>query len=334
MLRTVKVCAALIFGTACVAAAPLTHAPLNFVPWRADHHVHLRSRELFEAWGALCKKMPEQDCLRPDPDKAVVSADMAIAAMDKVGARKGVVLSSAYQFGSPFVADEHYDVAAKTRAENEFVAGQVAHYPARLVGFFSVTPAEPSAAAELKYWASDGRLKGMKLHLANSRIDFRDPSQVKKVREIVRLAGQRHLPMVIHVKGRVFTAEDAETFIREVMPAAGDSWVQIAHVGGWGGYDTVTAQILETWANHFVKHDPVVRHVLFDLAYVIRPAMTPAEASDLVRQMRSIGLKRFVLGSDFDSGNPKDTDELARAKLPLTNEEWRTVAENCAPWAC
>jgi hypothetical protein len=140
--------------------------------------------------------------------------------------------------------------------------------------------------------------------------------------------------MVIHVKGRVFTPEDAETFIREVMPAAGDSWVQIAHAGGWGGYDTVTAEILRTWASHFTNHDPAVRHVLFDLAYVIRPSMSADEAAGLVRQMRVIGLDRFVLGSDFDSETPKATDELARAKLPLTNEEWRTVAQNCAPWAC
>jgi predicted TIM-barrel fold metal-dependent hydrolase len=334
MRGLMRVCAALLIGLVASAAAPTARAPLNFVPWRADHHVHLRSRALYEAWDALCRKLKEQDCARPDPDKAVVSADSAIAALDGVGARKGVVLSGAYQFGSPFVADEHYDVGAKSRAENEFVASEVARFPTRLIGFFSVAPLDPTAASEVNYWAADGRLKGLKLHLANSQIDFRDAGQVRKVADIVRLAAQHQLPMVIHVKGHIFTAQDAETFIRYVMPAAGDQWVQIAHAGGWGGYDALTAEVLKTWATHFANRDPAVRHVVFDLAYVVRPSMTPEEASGLAAQMRAIGLDKFVLGSDFDSETPRATDELARTQLPLTNAEWRRVASNCAPWAC
>ena len=333
-LRLCTIGAVLLIGLVASAAAPEARVPLKFVPWRADHHVHLRSRALYEAWDALCRTLKEQDCARPDPDKAVIAADSAIAALDKVSARKGVVLSGAYQFGSPFLADEHYDVGAKSRAENEFVASEVARFPTRLVGFFSVAPLDPTAASEVNYWAADGRLKGLKLHLANSRIDFRDTKQVRKVADIVRLAAQRQLPMVIHVKGIGFTPQDAETFIRDVMPAAGDQWVQIAHVGGWGGYDAVTAEVLKTWATHFTNHDPAVRHVLFDLAYVVRPSTTLEEASGLAAQMRAIGLDRFVLGSDFDSETPLATDGLLRTKLPLTNAEWRRVASNCAPWAC
>ena len=330
----VRVCAALLICLVASAAGPQARAPLKFVPWRADHHVHLRTRALYEAWDALCRQVKEQDCARPDPDKAVISADSAIAALDGVGARKGVVLSGAYQFGSPFLAGAHYDVGAKSRAENEFVASEVARFPTRLVGFFSVAPLDPTAASEVNYWATDGRLKGLKLHLANSRIDFRDPEQVRKVADIVRFAAQRQLPMVIHVRGQNFTPQDAETFIRDVMPAAGDQWVQIGHAGGWGGYDAVTAEVLKTWATHFANRDPVVRHVLFDLAYVVRPSMTPDEASALAAQMRAIGLDKFVLGSDFDTETPRATDELARTKLPLMNAEWRTIARNCAPWAC
>jgi predicted TIM-barrel fold metal-dependent hydrolase len=332
MHKRTAICTVLLMGLVS-STAPEARSSIKFVPWRADHHMHLRSRALYEAWDALCRTLKEQDCIRPDPDKAVVSADAAIASLDEVGARKGVVLSGAYQFGSPFVADQHYDVGAKSRAENEFVASEVARFPTRLIGFFSVAPLDPTAASEVNYWAADRRLKGLKLHLANSRIDFRDSAQVRKVADIVRLAAQHRLPMVIHVKGMGFTPQDAETFIRDVMPAAGDQWVQIAHAGGWGGYDTVTAEVLKTWATHFASRDPAVRHVLFDLAYVVRPSMTPEEASGLVTEIRAIGLDRFVLGSDFDSETPRATDELARTKLPLTSAEWRRVANNCAPWS-
>jgi predicted TIM-barrel fold metal-dependent hydrolase len=59
---------------------------------------------------------------------------------------KGVVLSMAYLFGSPYLSNQHYDVARMTRAENEYVADQVEHAHGRLIGFFSVDPLSPSAA--------------------------------------------------------------------------------------------------------------------------------------------------------------------------------------------
>jgi hypothetical protein len=41
-----------------------------------------------------------------------------------------------------------------------------------------------------------------------------------------------------------------------------------------------------------------------------------------------------LMGLDFDFSTPRATDDLARAKLPLSEKEWRKVARNCAPWAC
>jgi hypothetical protein len=71
-----------------------------------------------------------------------------------------------------------------------------------------------------------------------------------------------------------------------------------------------------------------------NLTAVVTTATTPDEAAALAKLMRQIGLKRFVMGSDYDSLTPKSTDDLTRAKLPLSNREWRVVARNCAPWAC
>ena len=316
-------------------SAPASAAAPEFVPWRADHHIHIRSRAVYDAFGVICASFDKGDCPLPDPRHAVRGSDDVIAALDEAGASKGVVLSMAYFFGSPYLASEHYDVSRMTRQENEYVAQQVGRHPDRLVGFFSVDPLVPSAGDEVQYWLTDHRLKGLKLHFANSGVHLKEPAQVRQIAAVVGLAGAHGLPMVIHLRSaKVFGADEAEIFIRDILPHAGDSWVQIAHAAGWYGTDQIMFADLEAFAAHIARDDPATRHVLFDLAAVVTPETTSEEATALAALMRKIGLSRFVMGSDYDSFMPKATDELTRQKLPLSNDEWHTVARNCAPWAC
>jgi predicted TIM-barrel fold metal-dependent hydrolase len=309
-------------------------APAEFVPWRADHHIHMRSQAVYDAYGILCAQF-KRDCDAPDAAHPVRGAADVIAALDEAHVEKGVVLSMGYFFGSPYLAAKHYDVARMTRAENEYVAEQVARNPKRLIGFFSVDPLSDSALEEVRFWADNHRLTGLKLHFANSGVHLKDPGQVRKIAAVVGLAGDRKLPMVIHLRAaREFTAEEVEIFIRDILPRAGDSWVQIAHAAGWYGTDQIMFDDLAAFAAHIRRNDPVTRHTLFDLAAVVTTATTPDEAVALAKLMRQIGLKRFVMGSDYDLSTPKSTDDLTRAKLPLSNREWRVVARNCAPWAC
>jgi predicted TIM-barrel fold metal-dependent hydrolase len=315
--------------------APALAAPPDFVPWRADHHIHIRSQAIYDAYGALCAQFDKRDCDAPDAAHPVRGAADVIAALDEAHVEKGVVLSMGYFFGSPYLAAKHYDVARMTRAENEYVAEQVARNPKRLIGFFSVDPLSDSALEEVRFWADNHRLTGLKLHFANSGVHLKDPEQVRKIAAVVGLAGDRKLPMVIHLRAaREFTAEEAEIFIRDILPRAGDSWVQIAHAAGWYGTDQIMFDDLAAFAAHIRRNDPVTRHTLFDLAVVVTTATTPDEAAALAKLMRQIGLKRFIMGSDYDLSTPKSTDDLTRAKLPLSNREWRVVARNCAPWAC
>jgi predicted TIM-barrel fold metal-dependent hydrolase len=326
-LRVLLACVLLLRTTALPATPP------DFVPWHADHHMHVRSRAVYEASVALCAGKP--GCQVPDPGHAVVGAADVVAALDEAHVGKGVVLSSAYLFGSPYLGDQHYDVARMTRAENEYVAAQVAQVPDRLVGFFSVDPLSASAAAEARYWAGNGRLQGLKLHFTAAGVHLKDPAQVKRIAGIVRLAGDRRLPMVIHLRASWdFGAEDTEIFIRDILPAARESTVQVAHAGGWSGTDRVMLDDLAAFAAHIARDDPATRHVLFDLSGVVTPATTPEEAAALVALMRRIGLARFVMGSDYDFPTPRATDDLTREKLPLSGQEWQTLARSCAPWAC
>ena len=306
-------------------------APLSFVPWRADYHVHIRSPAAYEALLAMCKKYG--DCTLPKP--GVVTAKDAIEALDEAHVEQGIVLSLGFYFGSPAAADQHYDVARLTRAENEYVAQQVATSRGRLIGFFSVDPLSANALGEINYWSRDGRLKGLKLHFANSQVNMLDAKQVKQVATVIGLAGEKNLPMVIHLATSAdYSTAEAESFIRDVLPHAGNAWVQIAHSATFGGEDKVNLNGLRAFAAHIARNDPATRHVMFDISEAITPKTSPEDAAAFVAVMRQIGVSKFLPGSDFNGQTPKAVDEMDRRILPLNDAEWHTVALNCAPWLC
>src|SRR3712207_1326808 len=100
-----------------------------------------------------------------------------IAHLDSAGIRRAIILSMGYTYGSPnrTVADEY----AKVRAENDWTSEQVARYPDRLRGFCSFNPLRSYALEELARCARDARLRlGLKLHFANSVVDYHDPQHV------------------------------------------------------------------------------------------------------------------------------------------------------------
>ena len=313
---------------------PASAEPLAFVPWQADFHMHLRSQAAFDAEAATCALLGKDAC-KLNTEHPVRDGSDAIVALDEVDARKGVVLSMAYLYGSPFLASRHYDVARMTRAENEWVARQVGAQRDRLVGFFGVDPLSASAPDEVRYWLRDGRLSGLKIHFANSEVSLRDPEQVKKIAVVVGLIGEKGWPINFHFStGGDFGAQDTEIFMRNIMRHAGNSWVQMSHAAGFGGTEKTMFRCLEVFAAHLQRDDPATRHIIFDLASVVLPATTPEEAAELVALMRKIGLWRFVVGSDYDGHTPKETDELDREKLPLSQQEWRSIVHNCVPWVC
>lgn len=279
----------------------------------------------------LCKLVGE--CLASNNPPAVYAAD-AIKALDEAGVAKGVILSCAYLYGLPSLHLSPPKIAARTRRENEFTADQISKYPARLVGFLSVNPLQDSAIDEIRHWKGSRLLIGLKLHFTASAVNVRSAPQRAKVGRVLAEAAAEHLPIVIHVGGGKFNGDDAELFIRDVLPSAGDSWVQIAHAGGGlPREDGNNLHVLTVFADHIEKGDPVTRNILFDLSYVPGPDESRQDASKITTQLRRIGLKRFLFGSDFNVLTPRqEIDNLG--KLGLTHEEWHTLQENCAPWSC
>jgi predicted TIM-barrel fold metal-dependent hydrolase len=226
------------------------------------------------------------------------------------------------------------EIAKKTRTENEFTAREVAKFPTRLVALLSLDPLQNSAIDELDYWAAKSQFVGVKLHFTASSVNIRHAADREKVRRVLAEAANQHLPLVIHLGGGDFNASDAELFITEVLPSARNTWVQIAHAGGgMPRRDGNNLGVLRTFGDHIAKNDPRTANVLFDLSFVPGPDDNAEDAKAYTQQVRRIGIRRFLFGSDFNVQMP--TDAIANLqKLGLTSEEMQVLGDNCAPWVC
>ena len=269
------------------------------------------------------------------PFAGPLAADQLIQDLDETGIQRAVVLSGAYFFSSQrnWSGDEY----ANVRAENDWVAAQVARYPDRLVAFCGVSPLEDYAVEEVRRCASQLRMKGLKLHFRSSRVDVLNPEHLEKVRRVFRTANELGLSLVVHTNVRPYGREQAEMFLKELLPAAPDVVVQIAHL--WGGNEFVPAA-LDVFADAVASGDTRAKNLYFDLTEVEPAAVFSGNTSEtmqaIVRRIRRIGLKRVLYGSDAAATADAPPTSLRwarlRHKLPLTNEELKVIAGNVAPY--
>lgn len=262
-----------------------------------------------------------------------VPAEQLVAELDAAGIQRGVVLSVAFWFGR--AEDEIPDAPAKMRAENQWLSGQVAKFPDRLVGFGSVHPLKDYAVQEVANIAADPHLVGLKLHLGNSDVDLRDQEHREALRNVFAAANEHRLPIVIHmmVFGMNYGREHAELFIEHVLPAAPDIPVQIAHLAGSGpGFDADDA--LGAYIDAIAGQKPQMKKVYFDVASNVVAGQSPETLTLIAERLRQLGLHRILFASDR-SGNSNDSPlEAWNAfqKLPLTQTELRSIANNIAPY--
>lgn len=301
----------------------------------ADHHMHIRSQNASDVWAALCESMP-QAC---GPDyagpPAPLDVDDVIAVLDEAGLEKGVVLSLAYFYGFPELSGSDYDNPDYVREENRFVAEQIARYPDRLAGFFSVNPSQPYALEEVGYWAEAGGLAGLKLHLANSNLDFHDPDQVVQLQKVLALLAEHQLPLVVHLRNRnpEYGAFEANTFINAVAESAPGLTLHIAHMAGWGGYDEGTDAALGAFIQAFEDGRLDRDRVYFDLAAVVMAALPDEALAPLPARMRQIGIDHILFATDWDAMEaPKEYIQALKSRLDLTEAEWEVLLANQAPY--
>jgi predicted TIM-barrel fold metal-dependent hydrolase len=261
-----------------------------------------------------------------------ITAEQLVAQLDAAGIRRAVVLSDAYWFDSPRynVTDE----LPRVRAENDWTAEQVARFPDRLVGFCSFNPLREYALPELERCAADGRFRGVKLHFGMSGVDLRDPAQVAKVRQVFQAANRLGLAIIAHIRAdTTYGRPHAEVLLNQLVAAAPDVPVQIAHLWGGEGY---SESALAYYAEAVAAGHPATRNLYFDVADLALVIGGNQETlATLAARMRQIGLERILYGSDAvgrGHPTPREAWRAFHGDVPLTEAEFRAIADNVAPY--
>jgi predicted TIM-barrel fold metal-dependent hydrolase len=289
-----------------------------------DHHQHLFN--------------PANTTLSPDA-KRVTASDL-IALLDEAGIRRALVLSVAYQCGNPNRPAIKNEYAA-AKAENDWTSQQVARFPDRLRCFCGVNPLKDYALGEIERCAKDPQLHfGLKLHFGNSDVDLENPQHIAQLRQVFHAANEHRMAIVVHMRPSVtrrrpYGAKQAQDFLNEVLPAAPDVPVQIAHLAGAGGYDDPSVdQALAVFVEAISKRDARMARVYFDVSGVAGLGRWQEKVNLIAMRIRQLGVDRVLYGSDgAGGGNPSPREAWAAfRRLPLTDIEFRTIENNVAPY--
>jgi len=291
-----------------------------------DHHQHLFS--------------PGIVALLASPAVKPLDAHRLVALLDEAGIRRAVVLSVAYMYGRPSrVVEDEY---GKVRAENDWTAAQAAQYPDRLRAFCGVNPLKEYALREIARCAADQRLRhGLKLHFGNSDVRLEVPEHAARLREVFAAANRHGMAIAVHMRASVslkrpYGREQARIFLEQLLTAAPDVPVQVAHFAGTGpGYDDPPAhEVMEALADAVAQGDPRTRRLWFDIATVVDREIAPDTAARVAALVRRVGVDRVLFGSDAATAPERSPNAWWEAlrRLPLSDAELARIASNEAPY--
>jgi predicted TIM-barrel fold metal-dependent hydrolase len=325
-----------------IVSVSLVHGQTSPVPV-ADHHIHIRSEAGSEAFVKILKKLEGRDISKLPP----LPAGDIVQALDTAGIDMGVVLSGAYLFGIPDL--EFENEYKQVKAENDHAMDAAANYPDWLKAFISVNPLKEYAVKELKRCASKQAVTGLKLHLANSDLDLRNPDHVDSLRLVLEEASYLDMPVIIHLFTRNpdYGRKDAGIFIEQVLAEVPDLTVQIAHMGGAGLYTSTTDSVMMAFRQAVTEYPAVMDDdLIFDIAASARNPEIALSQGDTARvralrqsnkmlaeEIKQIGVQRVVFGTDWVgfSRVPADFTETVRS-IPLSEEMIKKLFENRAPY--
>ncbi len=282
---------------------------------QVDYHQHLVS----PAFAPLAK-LPVRD------NKAL------LAELDAAGVAKAVVLSVGYSF-----ADERKkltDPDRLTREENDWTSAQVIAGAGRLTGFCSANPLRDAALHELERCLALPGMRGIKQHFGNSGLTLRNADHVARMQRVFDLAERLSAPLLVHMRyrgGANYGAEDARTFIEQLLPHALGTDVIVAHLAGSGpGYPQQNDAIMGEFAGAAERRDPRLARVYFDVATNVTADITPADGARVAARIRQVGPKHIVYGSDLSppGGSIRSGWDIFRDKVPLRPSEFKAIAGN------
>lgn len=279
----------------------------------------------------------------PRDTQEAYTAGELVKALDDAGIRRAVVLSGAFVFSSRLVPEpgtpaEHH---AKARAENDWIAEQVAKYPDRLVAFCGIDPLTGYALEEMERCAQR-KFRGIKLHFDESQVDLQKPEHVEQARRVFAAANRLGLAIVVHPQNNQSNGRaNARILFDRVLAAAPDVPIQIAHLWGGSSFSSEANETLAAYAEMVQAKHPAAKNLLFDMAEAPLMALQTGEKAEevlriIAARIREIGVSRILFGSDGPAvlGHiaPREAWTQFRTRVPLTEEEFETIAKNVAPY--
>jgi predicted TIM-barrel fold metal-dependent hydrolase len=139
------------------------------------------------------------------------------------------------------------------------------------------------------------------------------------------------MAIVVHVRSntkRTWGAEQAQVFLQELLPAAPNVPIQIAHMAGAGGYeDPGIDAAIGVFVDAIAARDKRMKRVYFEVSGVFLEHWE-SKVDLIAKRLRTIGVDRILYGSD----GPPLPNWKAFRKLPLTEEEFRKIETNVAPY--
>jgi predicted TIM-barrel fold metal-dependent hydrolase len=301
---------------------------------RVDHHQHLLSEGARNTTVEFLRPI-DSAFARKSASEPLVDADQLVRLLDDAGIARALVFSNAYYFSRS--ADERPGEYEQVKAENDWTLAQVRRHPDRLAAACSVNPRRDHAVAEIERCAASGGFRALKLHFDASGIDLTNAQHVAAVRRAFAAANRVHLPIVVHLQSEAgeYGAEQARIFLAQIVPAAPDVPVTVAHLWGGGLYGPGPEKALTEFADAFQRLDRATANLWFDLAQASMMVRKHSDRARLVERMRRIGFARLLYGSDGPEWNgvpPKQHWEELRQCMPLTRPELDSVARNVAPY--
>jgi predicted TIM-barrel fold metal-dependent hydrolase len=148
------------------------------------------------------------------------------------------------------------------------------------------------------------------------------------------------MAIVVHMrstisKKRPYGAAYARAFLDELLPAAPDVPIQIAHLTGAGSYDEpLVDEALGVFVDAIAKGDARVTRLYFDVSGVAGLGEWKTKAPRIATRIRELGVARVLYGSDGATGGhatPQEAWKFFR-QLPLTAAEFRNIETNVAPY--
>lgn len=299
-----------------------------------DYHVHIMSKPMADVFIAV----NGSDKFSGNQLEEF-SAEKILSLLNEGRLDRAFILSGSYILGNDLIAgpDEYNDV----KKENNYLAIQYAKYPERLIGFFSVNPLKEYAIEEVDRCYDELKLPGLKLHFANSNVDLNNPEHLAKIQELFAHCAEKGIPILLHFRNDSpeFGKKDVEILINEVIAKTPGLKLQVAHLGGYGGFDKATEEIISTFIEEYEKSKSLDKsNIVFDISAVVVTeneeikgvlySTTEEQHKKIADYIRAWGIENVVFGSDWPYSSPASYISNIKRLLPLSEEEIEKILSN------